>query len=224
MAVTTVKPCTVTKVYTFPTKVRAMTLLNDGTIAVTTNSHSIYFVDTYKNPASIRRIETTISYWGITSGIDDTLIVSNDGKQSFAPPSIDVITKDGQFMGTLADSKSCPKMVQPKYVCRVRDHVLVSDLTNRVIIRISLDKYIDRNRILKISDFISDAMICSDCVGNIYIVYQCAHAAVLAMDGRLRILDRNCGGMYSVCAYPNGSGIILGNYNEDDILSIKFYK
>nr|KAG5694782.1 hypothetical protein BaRGS_002735 [Batillaria attramentaria] len=117
---------------------RRLSLLQDGTLAVTSDRKSLYLVDVHEEPSVAAWVQTSRQYSGVCAGItDDTLIVSC-GKDDGRPASVDVISRTGKFKRTVVDNSSLEDLCYPSYLHLTGKDVLVSDWKANAVFRVDL--------------------------------------------------------------------------------------
>lgn len=191
----------------------ALALLHDDLVAVTSDRKCLHFVDVIGQPSVVRRVNTARKYCGVSAGTTpDTLIVSCDIDKD-GPAQIDVITRDGDVIRTVIDSGTLPTMSQPDYLCRVGQHVFVSDRQSNEVFRIDIVC-----ASLKHTGINSPHQVACDEANNLYIACSKSECVLVMSgdDGHLRKLveggqhgDRYFVSPYGVCV--TGSRLVVAS-------------
>ena len=87
----TFHPYDYTKIATLTCALRETAYLQEGLVALTTDTTSLYLIDVAKQPAGLTNVSIPELYTAIAPGLHNTIIVSPDNK----PGTLDVIDRRG---------------------------------------------------------------------------------------------------------------------------------
>ncbi|KAK7487529.1 hypothetical protein BaRGS_00021231 [Batillaria attramentaria] len=116
----------------------SVALLDDGLVAVATNDgRQIALVNVSGSDPQVASVIPTLSqYQMVCQGEGDTLVVGASGDRF---NRLDVLSRDGQIVRTLVDSRNDSNLRRPFFLTRWRDDVYVSDWGRSRIYKVNLE-------------------------------------------------------------------------------------
>nr|KAG5702643.1 hypothetical protein BaRGS_028029 [Batillaria attramentaria] len=178
-----------------------LALLPDGLVAVTSSSKTLHLVDVTGDVSFVGRVRTARQYWGVSGGVGEDNLIVSCWKEREGPACVDVITRAGEVVHIVINSRLLKDMSYPRYVCVVGGDVLIADNDANSVFRVELATgcLVDT---LTHPDLKRPRQVCADPSGNVYIACSGSHCVlVMSADGRWRRLlekGQHKGGNYHV--------------------------
>lgn len=190
----TVRPYAQSKIATLACTVRAMAYLEEGLVALTTDTRSLYLLDVTKQPVGVTAVSIPKLYSAIAPGLQDTIIVSADDK----PGTLDVIGRDGRRVNTIQLASHAVPRGQCQWtdvkMVRMRDCVLLSG-SDCKITKINLIAKDEGNSPYYLCPM-SPQSLFVDHMDNLYVSSDYYGVSVMGITGEWRYLNMlNWGGI-----------------------------
>ena len=174
---------------------------------MTTSAKTIYLLGVDNDVTLESQLRTDRVYWGVAGNSDGTLIVSC-GRDGGRPARVDVITRGGDVVRTVADGSRLTGLEGPYYLCVADGHVWVSDFMTNTVHRVELTTgravdtlthtYMKRPRQVSV-----------DRAGNVYVAsYGGRCVLVRSGSGEWRRLQRGYAMPCGVCVTSRGVVVV----------------